>query len=285
MPENPGRFHEASAASRGVVSGRLVFGLAVLAFGILTTLDNLDLIHSGDVIQWWGALPLGWGLAKMLGWAGPRQLAGGGLWALVGAIALLRAADVIPVGVSDLWPLLLVYVGANIVFRSWSGAARPWGQGTFTEAGDTVRTFGLMSGNDHKIVSQSFRGGSVDAMMAGVTLDLRSAGLSEGKAAIELFAMWGGIEIVVPQGWRIQAEVTPIMGGFEDSTIQPSDPDAPTLVLRGFVVMGGVEVSHTSDDRPGSGGVIVKVGRTAGLAHDDSAGRRPSSSAAPVDPE
>jgi hypothetical protein len=41
--------------------------------------------------------------------------------------------------------------------------------------------------------------------------------------------------------------VTPLLGGFEDNTTPPTDPAAPTLTIRGMVVMGGVEVKHGGD--------------------------------------
>lgn len=271
----------APARGTSALSGRLVFGLAVLTFGVLITLDNLDLIRSGDVIRWWGAVPLAWGVAQMLGWAGSSSRLGGAPWVVIGAVSLLHALDVLPVSVFDLWPLVLVYVGANLVFRSWRGGERSWASGKFTEPGDQIQTFALMSANEHKVVSQAFRGGSADAVMGGVTVDLRSAALAEGRARLDLFAMWAGIEIVVPRGWRVTSEVTPVMGGFEDSTEQPSDSGAPQLVLRGFVVMGGIEVKHVRDEDRESGGVVVKVGVGGGSSRSDA----PPRGTPPVEPE
>jgi hypothetical protein len=88
--------------------------------------------------------------------------------------------------------------------------------------------------------------------MGGVVIDLRSAKLAEDRASIDVFAMWGGIDLVVPEGWRVVSEVTPIMGGFEDNTAPPAETNAPTLVVRGLAIMGGVEVKHTTDEE-GSG--------------------------------
>jgi len=48
----------------------------------------------------------------------------------------------------------------------------------------------------------------------------------------------------VPEGWRVISELTPFMGGIEDKSRTSTQPTAPCLVLRGFVMMGGLEVRN-----------------------------------------
>ena len=75
--------------------------------------------------------------------------------------------------------------------------------------------------------------------VAFVDLDLRQAQTSPEGAVIDAFAMWGGIEIKVPEGWRVVSEVVPLLGGYEDNTRPPADPEAVKgrLVVRGVVIM------------------------------------------------
>jgi hypothetical protein len=56
--------------------------------------------------------------------------------------------------------------------------------------------------------------------------------------------MMGGFEIRVPESWSVIFEVTPFMGGVEDKARISSDPSAPRLVIRGFVMMGSVELTN-----------------------------------------
>ena len=60
-------------------------------------------------------------------------------------------------------------------------------------------------------------------------------------AVLDVFAMWGGIEITVPPDWAVSNRVVPIMGGADDKSSGTQD-SRHRLVLRGFVVMGGVEI-------------------------------------------
>ena len=48
----------------------------------------------------------------------------------------------------------------------------------------------------------------------------------------------------MPEGWQVRGEVIPLMGGFEDKTLPKAGAVEGTLVIRGFAIMGGVEVSN-----------------------------------------
>ena len=80
--------------------------------------------------------------------------------------------------------------------------------------------------------------------MGGLEIDLTSADLGPEPAVLDLIVLMGGIEIIVPPTWTVDAKITPFMGGMSD-TADRSDAD-PTkrLVVKGFVMMGGVEISN-----------------------------------------
>jgi hypothetical protein len=83
------------------------------------------------------------------------------------------------------------------------------------------------------------------AIMGGAHLDLREARFPPGVVELDVTAVMGGIEIVVPPGLAVQMHGSAIMGGFADVDRAPAnpDPDAPLLRVRGLTMMGGVAVS------------------------------------------
>jgi len=84
----------------------------------------------------------------------------------------------------------------------------------------------------------------VFAIMGGVELDFRAARFGPGVTEIEIFTLMGGVEVVVPHGVRVEAMGVAIMGGFEASAGDTTDPAAPVIRLSGLAVMGGVEARH-----------------------------------------
>jgi hypothetical protein len=57
---------------------------------------------------------------------------------------------------------------------------------------------------------------------------------------------FGGIDILVPKGWRISVRSTPIFGGLDDKTDHSEQPaaDAPALHIDALTMFGGVAIKH-----------------------------------------
>lgn len=231
----------ARKTSRNWVSGRLVFGLLLLAFGLLWTLDNLNLVETERVLQYWPVPLLAWGLCMLTGLFCRRRPVAGVIWTVIGGWLLLWELDVVRLSLFDLWPLVLIFIGATLVARAWRGGA--FGSSA-TDKEPVLNAFVIMGGIERKVSAESFRGGEVNAVMGGADIDLRGARLASEGAILDVFAMFGGVDVTVPEGWRVIGHVTPLLGGFEDSTVPPTEPNAPTLTVRGMAVMGGVEVKH-----------------------------------------
>jgi hypothetical protein len=106
----------------------------------------------------------------------------------------------------------------------------------------TVDVTAILGGFERRVHTQDFRGGEVTAVMGGCALDMRAASMT-GEAVIDVFAFWGGVTLKVPPDWTVVLEGTPIMGGFEEKTVSPPD-GSKRLVVRGYAIMGGVEVRN-----------------------------------------
>ena len=68
--------------------------------------------------------------------------------------------------------------------------------------------------------------------------------MGPGVTELQIFAMWGGVEVIVPPGLNVESHGIGLLGGFEhkaDSYTQPN-PAAPTLRVTGVALMGGVDI-------------------------------------------
>ena len=81
------------------------------------------------------------------------------------------------------------------------------------------------------------------AMMGGCKLDLRNAEVEGPELVITAITIMGGIEVVVPEGIPVDLTGFAFMGG-KDCRIAdvPVIPGAPIVRVRGFAVMGGINV-------------------------------------------
>ena len=222
------------------ITGRMVWGLVVLALGVLWTLDNLGQIDASQVLRWWPVVPLAWGIVLLTGLNGRRKPRAGWIWTAIGAFSIVRPLGIADADVFDFWPLILVFIGGTLVWRAWKGGA---GSGRPT-GGPRIDASAFLAGSQRKVVTDRFSSIEINAVIAATTLDLRTAKLADGSGEVDVYAMWGGIDLLVPKEWKVVSEVTPILGVFQDSTTVPEDPGAPTLLVRGSVVMGGIDVRN-----------------------------------------
>ena len=60
-----------------------------------------------------------------------------------------------------------------------------------------------------------YTGGTLTALLGGYEVDLTQADIRQSPAVLNVLAIWGGIEIKVPDEWDVVSEVTPVMAGVE----------------------------------------------------------------------
>jgi hypothetical protein len=112
---------------------------------------------------------------------------------------------------------------------------------------DEVALVAILGGVELKSRAHAFRGGSMLAWFGGVAVDLQEATLAPG-AHLTVSALFGGIAIRVPQGWRVESNVRALAGGVEVKVPEPEDP-APTLTVDGLAGFGGVAIGMKADEQ------------------------------------
>jgi len=219
---------------------QLFVGVIVILVGVVMTLDNLQVLEAERYLRFWPAAVIALGLVKV--WSsrdGVGGAFGGFMFVVIGTWLLLEQTALVRVSFWEMWPALLVFFGLFLVWQGVSGPRRRLTEDSNAEIRATALLGGVSRGNN----SVAFRGGELTAMMGGCEIDLRHASI-DGEAVIDIFALWGGIELRVPPDWTVVSRVTPILGGVDDTTRPPLGASRHRLVLRGFVVMAGVEIKN-----------------------------------------
>lgn len=224
-----------------ILSVQGVIGILIVLFGVALLLENLEIIRAGEILRYWPIVLILFGLIKVLerGTSGGKVF--GGLLILIGLSILLGNLDIVYVQIWDLWPLLIVLIGIGMIWRVTRTSA-PMTGGDVTDS--YISGSAILGGWTRGAASPDFKGGQLTATLGGCELDLHGSTIRGDEAVIDVFAFWGGIEISVPSQWRVIVHASPILGGIEDTTKPPDDPSAKRLLIRGTVIMGGVEIKN-----------------------------------------
>lgn len=221
--------------------GRLLVGFVLIALGVLFLLDQNDVVDSGDLISdWWPVVLVVAGLLYVS--FSPRHIMVPAVLVIAGLALLARSLDFVPDWLQTVfWPIVLVVIGLWVIFGSGLGSAD-------VQQGDRVNSMVAFFGREVVSESQQFGGGSVFAIFGGTEIDLRRARPVPGGAALDVVVAFGGVEIVVPEGWRVEVKGIPLFGGWSNKTKRDLvGVDVPLLSVEALVAFGGLDIGHHPD--------------------------------------
>ena len=106
----------------------------------------------------------------------------------------------------------------------------------------------IFSGEELTSLADPFYGGKVLTMFGGARLDLRHVNPAPTGIYLDLAIVFGGFELVIPQGWKVNFTGQVIAGGFDDSTATDNSTDSPVVHVGGFIGFGGARVLNQSSE-------------------------------------
>ncbi|MGM9513655.1 LiaI-LiaF-like domain-containing protein [Roseateles sp. DB2] len=221
---------------------QLWLGLTLVLAGGAFLLDNLHVLELRRILPFWPVLMVALGAARLLTAApGDRreQLIGGLLLGL-GSLLLLRRLGWLHMDWRDFWPLVLIGLGVMVMARQ-PGQGGPFGHVNQDVHDRQLDLKAVLSGQEVRVQSSDFTGGQVQAVLAGVELDLSQAGFQ--RAVLEVSVVMAGLELRLPPDCRLRVTASSVLGQVEDKT-QPLAAASRELELRGSLVLGGITVRH-----------------------------------------
>ena len=222
------------------MKGKYLIGLIFIVLGIGFLLNQFNIWEFSQIIgDWWPLIIVIVGVVNIT--KNPNSLFWGLMVIVIGLLLLGNNLDMLPGGFwGTFWPLMLILLGVGLLSSRFRNRLRR------TIGKDNFDYFALFSGLTENIESDNFHGGHVSVMFGGAEIDMRNAIIPPEGAAIDISCAFGGVELIVPQNWRIKTNGTPILGALDNKTIQniQESDDAPLLKINYFVIFGGIEIKN-----------------------------------------
>jgi predicted membrane protein len=125
-------------------------------------------------------------------------------------------------------PTILVFIGIRIMF-----------QGAFHRKPHF--DYNAVFSSNHIHITDQFYSTSLSAVFGAIVLDLRDA-VIKGDVEINASAVFGGIDIFLPNGVNVKTNNVPVFGGVSNKHSQTNDPSAPTVYLNSTCMFGGIDI-------------------------------------------
>ena len=107
----------------------------------------------------------------------------------------------------------------------------------------------IFDGVELASTAPAFKHASMTAWYGGSSLDLREATLDPAGATVDVKAIFGGSQVIVPETWKVELQGSGILGGFGDSRDQDLVVnEGPVLTIKGLAVFGGIGITSESPE-------------------------------------
>ena len=236
----------------------LSWGLVIIAIGSIFLLDQMGIVSAGHIFEFfWPAILIFFGVEGVIFCIVPGRFWGSFLM-LAGVVLLLSNLGYLHIRWSMFWPLAIILWGLWILSRSLGGSSS-WGgpkwirplmnsnveRGFASDSAD-MHAEVVFSATQRRITSKNFRSGKVTAVFGELKIDLTEAEIEGAEAVIHLDAVFGAVEIRVPNTWVVVSRGAAVFGEYSDRTVhgQPPSPGAKRLVVKGGAVFGSVVIKN-----------------------------------------
>jgi len=221
-------------------TSNILWGILLIVAGVVLALNvfnitDFDIFFDG----WWTLFII---VPCAIGLFTEREKTGNVIGIVIGVFLLLCCQDIL--SFSMLWkllvPAIIVIVGLKMVLTGLLGnKTNEIMKQLKLEGKEPKSGFAAFSGCDMNYDGEVFEGAELNAIFGGVKCDLRNA-IIEKDCAIQVSAIFGGIDILVPAGVNVKVNSSSIFGGVSNKTAVHQN--APTIYISGSCMFGGVEI-------------------------------------------
>lgn len=219
---------------------KALWGIALIVLGVLYGLKALDVIQFTLFFNGWWTLFLI--VPCTIGLITEREKVGNLIGLIIGVCLLLGCQGILDFELLGklLVPAALVILGLSILLGSVKQSKPNEMIRQLAQNGRKLpECVGIFSGATMRPQGVVFPGAELTAVFGGVKCDLREAQIP-GDCVIKVTAVFGGIDILLPENVQVKVSTTSIFGGTGNKTA--GKRDGATVYVTGLCLFGGVDI-------------------------------------------
>lgn len=222
--------------------GNILWGIVFIIVGLIFGLNALEITDINIFFDgWWTLFII---VPCFIDFFKDNDKTGDIVGFVIGVVLLLCCQGILNFDVVGklLFPAILVIIGLSFIFKdSINRKIRKEIKKlnhNHSEEQEYCATFG---GQNISFNQEEFKGCDLNAVFGGVECDLRGSIIKE-DVVINASAIFGGIDIYIPDDVNVKITSTPIFGGVSNKKSNPKIDGNKTIYINATCIFGGVEI-------------------------------------------
>lgn len=221
---------------------KILWGAVLIAIGVIFSLNAFGITDIKVFFDgWWTLFII---VPCFIGIFTDREKTGNIIGLLIGLFLLLCCQNVLSFGM--LWklaiPAVIVIIGLKLILGGLFGDRAVKMISESRQNGDNIKIgCATFSGQDMNFDGEVFSGAELTAVFGGVECDLRTA-IIKKDCAITASAIFGGIDIYVPDYVNVKINSNSIFGGVSGKNKRPPIQGGVTLYINATCIFGGIDI-------------------------------------------
>ena len=218
----------------------IIWGSILILVGLILALNEFGLTNINIFFKgWWTLFII---IPSFINLFVDKDKTGSLIGVLIGVLLLLSIRNIIDLNI--LWkliiPIILVCIGFSLISKNMFDK----------NVSKKIKELNSKNNNDgycstfssQKInIDEEFMGTNLDAIFGGIELDLRNSNIKK-DVVINTTAIFGGIDIFVPDNVKVKIKSTSIFGGVSDKKNNKSSDKSPVIYVNATCLFGGVDI-------------------------------------------
>ena len=220
----------------------VLWGIVLIVLGVVFGLNALDVTSINVFFDgWWTLFII---VPSFIDLFKEKNKTGNIIGLLIGGSLLLASQGIL--SFSLIWklafPIILVLIGLSLIFKDTiNGKIKNKIKELNVKNNGLEEHCATFGGQDLNFSGEKFEGCNLSAVFGGVKCDLREAKLSD-EVIINVTAVFGGIDIFVPDDVVVKVKSVPLFGGVSNEKNSKAKEAKKIIYINATCMFGGVEI-------------------------------------------
>lgn len=217
----------------------IMWGLLLVAFGVILGLNTLDIININIFFKGWWTLFLI--IPGFIGLFTESDKCGNLIVLVIGVALLLSVRDIIDFDIiwKLIFPFVIVCIGLSLIFKSQ--ISKETKKAIKKLSKNKLEEYcAIFSTQTINYEEDDFNGVSLSSVFGSISLDLSNSKI-KNDSIIKVDSIFGSCEIKVPKDVNVKVKATPIFGSCKNLSTK-SDNSKVTIYVEATALFGGVSI-------------------------------------------